>query len=98
MNQLEGDGEKNWVKPQNDVIKVTVDATLFAEQCVYGFGLVVRDNTSALVCAKSRSKKGNVSSDYAEVMAIKEALSWIKENQWNKAQLESDNMVMVQVI
>lgn len=66
----EGDGAETWVKPQNDVIKVTADAATF-EQGAYGFGLIAGDNSGFLVRAKSGSKQGKVSSDYAEVVAIK---------------------------
>lgn len=44
-NHFEGDGADIWVKLQTDTIKVTADAAIFAEQDVYGFGLIARDNT-----------------------------------------------------
>lgn len=59
---------------------MTTDAATFSEQCAYVFALIVRDSNGELIQAKSGSKQGTVSSDYAEALAIKEALSWIKLN------------------
>lgn len=39
-----------------------------------------------------------MSGEFAEAMAIKEALSWIKEKNWSHVQLESDSLVIVQAI
>lgn len=76
---MDGDGAETWVKPHIGIIKVTTDAATFCEQHACGFGLIARDNNGDLIQAKSGSKQGSVSRDYAETMEIKEALSWIKE-------------------
>ncbi|KAM6552834.1 hypothetical protein CsatB_013596 [Cannabis sativa] len=45
-----------------------------------------------------RSRWGCVSAEIAEVIGIKEALSWIKRKGWEKVVVESDALVVVQAI
>ncbi|XP_074363934.1 uncharacterized protein LOC141704624 [Apium graveolens] len=80
----EGDGAVFWVKPQGETIK--------------GVGIVARDSAGELVQAKSRLYQGNVAPELAEIIAIKEALSWVKERAWNMVVIESDCLVAVQAI
>lgn len=94
--RIQGDGAEEWVKPLNGIIKVTADATTFSEHNAYGFGLIARNID--LIQAKSGSKRGNVSGNYAEAVAIKEALSWIKVKGWSQVQLKSDSLVIIQAI
>lgn len=55
----------------------------------YAFGLVARDSTQQLVEEVTKCYTGNISADVAEAMAAKEALSWIKQRSWPRAELES---------
>lgn len=52
QNQIVGDGEEKWVKPQVDNIKVTTDAATFFEFQAYGYGLIARDCNGDLIQAK----------------------------------------------
>lgn len=47
-----------------------------------------------MVLAQSVLHKGVASSELAEVMAVKEVLSWIKNNDWPWVELESDLELM----
>ncbi|XP_074374595.1 uncharacterized protein LOC141715006 [Apium graveolens] len=95
---LEGDGASSWVKPQIDIIKVSVDAAIFKDREEFGFGLVARDHLGGLIKAKSVLRKWVSSPETAEAMAVKEALSWIKQEGWSQVELESDSLVTVQAI
>ena len=53
-------------------------------------GLVARDHTGELVQAKSLSKQDIVFPEFAEVIAIKEALSWIKMKKLPIVEVEFD--------
>lgn len=97
-NQVEADEAEKWVKPHVDTIKVIADAEMFTEQSAYNFGLITRDCNGALMKAKTGSKQGYVSGDFAEAMAIKETVSWIKENEWPRVHLEPDSLVIIQAI
>lgn len=79
---LSGEGAFTWVKPQDLTIKVTVDASTFSEQNAFGIGIVARDHTGALILAKSTSFYDQTSSEFVEAIAVREALSWIKEEHW----------------
>lgn len=50
---IKRDGVVNWIKPQEDTIKVTVDAALFEDKSAYGFGFTARDSTGKLVQART---------------------------------------------
>lgn len=44
-----GDRASNWVRPQENTTKVTVDTLLFTDPTEYGFGLIIGDSTGQLV-------------------------------------------------
>lgn len=95
---LIGDGAHVWVRPKPGIIKVSVDAAIFAEEEVFGFGLVARDSDGTLVQAVSKRHTGVISPEKAEALAIKEALSWIDRMNWHQVVVESDCLVIVQAI
>ncbi|XP_074347377.1 uncharacterized protein LOC141686227 [Apium graveolens] len=95
---LEGDEACIWVNPQQNTVKVTVDAAVFEDKDAMGFGLITRDSDGALIQAKSIIHKNSVSPVLAEAMAIKEALSWIDEMHWQESTVVSDCQVVVQAI
>lgn len=75
------DGAFSWVAPQELSVKVNVDAAIFSDQNSFGVGVIARDCRGELIQAKSVLTEGNVDPALAEVMTIKEALSWIEERQ-----------------
>lgn len=77
---------------------MTADAATFSKHNAYGFSLIACDSRGELVQAKTGFKQGNVSGAFAETVAIKEALSWIKDMDWPRVQLESDSLVIIQAI
>ncbi|XP_074373800.1 uncharacterized protein LOC141714165 [Apium graveolens] len=95
---VQGDGALSWVRPQGNSIKVTVDVALFADREEYGLGVVARDSDGKVVAARTRCFSGKVAAEFAEALAIKEALSWIKEYDWQEVVLESDCLAAVQAV
>ncbi|KAL8088671.1 hypothetical protein AgCh_038446 [Apium graveolens] len=95
---LEGDGEVSWVKPQESEIKVSVDAALFEEFNTSGIGLVARDSEGEMIMAKTICIKETLDPEMAEVIAIKEALSWTEKSPWQHITVESDCLLAVQSI
>lgn len=62
---------------------------MFREYGFYGAGMVGRNHKGELIQAKTVRTASYVSSDFAEVMAIKEALSWIEDQtEWTTVILE----------
>lgn len=94
----DGDGADIWVKPQLNTVKITVDAANFDEQNAYGIGLIAWDCTGALLEAKMKLFQGNARPEFAEAMAIKEALSWTMRWGELKVVIESDCLVVIQAI
>ncbi|XP_074341789.1 uncharacterized protein LOC141679182 [Apium graveolens] len=95
---FEGDGDCIWVNPQQNSVKVSVDATVFEDKDAAGLGLVVRDDKGVLLQAKTILWPSPVAPVRAEAMAVKEALSWIDGMQWPNVTLVSDCLVVIQAI
>ncbi|KAL8146344.1 hypothetical protein AgCh_004183 [Apium graveolens] len=72
------DGKELWVAPQIEYMKFSAYAAIFSEYNASGYALIVRDDHGDLVQARTQYLPSMVSSTMAEVLAIKEALSWIK--------------------
>ncbi|KAM6576060.1 hypothetical protein CsatB_027897 [Cannabis sativa] len=87
-----------WRKPDEYTVKVNVDGATFEAHQKFGFGCVARDHHGKLIEAISESRWGCVSAEIAEVIGIKEALSWIKRKGWDRVVVESDALVVVQAI
>lgn len=96
--QVNGYGASSWVKPQPNKVKVSVDAAIFETREKTGLGLVARDSEGEIIEVKTICLNEQVSPVLAEVMAIKEALSWIDKKRWPAVQLESDCLAAIQAI
>ncbi|KAL8127617.1 hypothetical protein AgCh_014499 [Apium graveolens] len=97
-NLVEGDGNELWVAPHIEYMKISADATIFSEYNASGLTLIARDDHGDLVQARTQYLLGMVSSNMAEVLEIKEALSWIKSKGWSKVVVESDCLAAIQAI
>lgn len=95
---VEGDGATTWIKPQPNIVKVSVDVAVYEDRGVVGFGLVARDSNGTLIEAIAKVHPTLVSPVVAEAMAFKEALSWADAQGWHDAVMESDCLSMVQAI
>ncbi|KAM6586543.1 hypothetical protein CsatA_009148 [Cannabis sativa] len=93
-----GDGNEHWTPPNGNSIKINVDAALFDGGHKYGLGMVARDRNGFLIEARTVFSHSSVDPPLAEAIGLKEALSWIKEMQWQNAQLESDCLGAIQAI
>ncbi|KAM6568954.1 hypothetical protein CsatB_016939 [Cannabis sativa] len=87
-----------WRKPSVDMVKVNVDGAIFQTQQKFGFGCIARNHHGHLLEARSVSRWGCVLPEIAEVIGIKEALSWIKTRGWDRVVVETDALVVVQAI
>ncbi|KAM6542430.1 hypothetical protein CsatB_006877 [Cannabis sativa] len=92
-----GDSLERWVKPISG-IKLNVDAALFASLHKHGYGCVVRNSVDELVSVFARVKNGFEAPELAEIMGIREALSWLKNNQFSMAIIETDSLVCAAAI
>lgn len=93
-----GDGAVCWVKPQHNGVKITCDAAIFEELGISGAGLIARDHDGTLISAKSKTTPEVLKPVLAEAIAVKEALSWAKEMESRPITVETDCLVVVQLI
>ncbi|KAM6550661.1 hypothetical protein CsatB_000469 [Cannabis sativa] len=91
-------GQDLWKKPGLNTIKLNVDGAIFVEDNKYGFGCVARGADGNLIEAISSSRLGAVRPEIAEVIGVKEALSWIKRKGWMEVAIETDALVVVQAV
>ncbi|XP_060965660.1 uncharacterized protein LOC133034570 [Cannabis sativa] len=87
-----------WKKPALHTTKVNVDGAIFADERRYGFGCIARGADGKIIEAFSGSRFGVVGPEIAEVIGVKEALSWIKRKGWSKVEIETDSLVVVQAV
>uniref|UniRef100_A0A803QJD1 Reverse transcriptase domain-containing protein n=1 Tax=Cannabis sativa TaxID=3483 RepID=A0A803QJD1_CANSA len=90
--------KEHWRKPMTNTVKVNVDGAIFQSENKFGFGCVARDSNGALIEAISGSRPGVVKPEVAEIIGIKEALSWIKRKQWIDVALETGSLIAVQAL
>ncbi|KAM6550952.1 hypothetical protein CsatB_000760 [Cannabis sativa] len=57
-----------------------------------------RDSLGHFVDLRARYQGGSYPAEVVEALGIKEALSWLKDKEWNKVDIETDSMVTVQAI
>uniref|UniRef100_A0A803QSB3 RNase H type-1 domain-containing protein n=1 Tax=Cannabis sativa TaxID=3483 RepID=A0A803QSB3_CANSA len=97
LNVNFGNGKEHWTKPISTKLKINVDGAIFESENRFGFGFI-RDSTGKFVQAVSGSRLGVVSPEIAEVVGMKEVLSWIKTMQVTDVEVETDSLVTVQAI
>lgn len=95
---VDGDGSSTWVRPPEFEIKISVDAAMFCESNASEIGLVVRGSNGEVLQAKTVLFNELLDPDMAELLAMKEALSWSKDWPWQKIIIESDCLGVVQSI
>ncbi|XP_060974306.1 uncharacterized protein LOC133039424 [Cannabis sativa] len=98
LNVNIGNGKDHWTKPLFTKLKINVDGAIFESETRFGFGFIVRDSVGKLILAASGSKLGAVSPEIAEVVGMKEVLSWIKRMNVTDVEIETDSLVTVQAI
>ncbi|XP_050231744.1 uncharacterized protein LOC126680640 [Mercurialis annua] len=91
--QLQGDGRDRWKPPEEGWLKANVDAAVFSGNVGAGVGVVVRDWKGAVIQALQVRFQGCYSPRVAELIGIREALSWLKD--FNNVIIESDAMEVI---
>lgn len=80
--------------------KINVDASVFPNAQFFSVGMVMRDHLGSFVACKVGSFPMVDTVFEAELVGVKEALSWIKGGQYSNApvQLETDSLLSVKAI
>lgn len=95
-NMVEGNWAVVWA--QTDKIKISVNGTTFAEYQSSGIEMLAGEHAGELLTARTIQVYGLMFAEMIKAMASKEALSWIKQENWQQVVVESDCLVVVHVI
>ncbi|KAJ8753529.1 hypothetical protein K2173_022770 [Erythroxylum novogranatense] len=87
-----------WQPPEVGWMKVNVDATTGSNSNFVTATVVVRFSNSRFIATKSWMFPGKLSAKSAETIAIREVLSWVKLQNWDRTIIESDVKIVVQAI
>ncbi|CAH9120177.1 unnamed protein product, partial [Cuscuta epithymum] len=79
----------SWRRPSPGRYKLNVDAAVRDKLC--GLGWILRDGYGNFVAGVSKVWHGSLSPLEAELIGIREALSWMKEGGWDGVEVESDS-------
>ncbi|WCJ18876.1 RNA-directed DNA polymerase (reverse transcriptase)-related family protein [Euphorbia peplus] len=85
-----------WTKPPVGKLKLNVDGGLFSAEFMASAGMVVRDAAGLFIAGKNVPILFNSDPSTVEAFSIREALSWIKNQNWTDIILETDSMVFCQ--
>nr|GMD06060.1 uncharacterized protein LOC109186215 [Ipomoea batatas] len=88
----------HWSKPQPGFLKLNVDAAINKQGSCMGFACVLTNEFGGFVAAKGTQWRGVFSPREAEAVAVREALSWLKSHNFDKVQIETDSLQVVQGI
>ncbi|XP_060974729.1 uncharacterized protein LOC133039791 [Cannabis sativa] len=92
------DTRERWSKPTAAQLKINVDGTVFKDTNKIGTGFVARDCNGRIIEAFSTISSVSCRLKIAKILSVKEALSWIKRNNKSNVILETDCILVVQVI
>ncbi|XP_075473866.1 uncharacterized protein LOC142504911 [Primulina tabacum] len=97
-NNAIGRTPTEWRKPQYQFLKCNVDATFFTETRSMRFGMVVRDTEGKCIGCRSMVMEGLYEVKEGEAMGLCEALSWIREMNFNQVIFGMDAQIIVKAI
>ncbi|CAH9137685.1 unnamed protein product [Cuscuta epithymum] len=86
----------DWRKPPQGRLKLNIDAAVRSNRC--GLGGLVRNDAGEFVAGFGKIWQGRLSPLESELLAIREALSWIKGKGWDSVDVESDSLGAIKEI
>ncbi|XP_060965412.1 uncharacterized protein LOC133034359 [Cannabis sativa] len=87
-----------WEKPPVGKLKINTDGAIFEATTQYGTGMVIRDCHGKLIEASASLHSGACQPAVAEVLSVKEALSWLKSKNLSNVLVETDCIAVVQAL
>nr|GMD87065.1 uncharacterized protein LOC109159918 [Ipomoea batatas] len=86
---------KQWLKHVYGIPKLNIDASVHCAADHIGMGWVLRDHDGFFVAAQVITTPGPTLPREAEALAVREALSWLKNNHLDNIIVETDVVVLV---
>ncbi|KAL8093748.1 hypothetical protein AgCh_035579 [Apium graveolens] len=87
-----------WKKPDYEIFKLNVDATIKLGDISFSVGIVLRDHSGTLVLGKTICKPMVSSIFEAEALAIFEGLRWLISMSLDKMVIESDSFLLLKAL
>ncbi|KAA3477524.1 reverse transcriptase [Gossypium australe] len=85
--------DKRWKKPAPGVIKINFDASV--KEKIVSFGLIARDSDGFVLGGRMGTRHKNMDVLWAEMSAMKESINFASLNNWDKVQIETDCISLV---
>ncbi|XP_073315833.1 uncharacterized protein [Primulina huaijiensis] len=85
-------------KPPDNVIKCNVDAAVFESSWRFDYGCIARNYQGVVIDASYGTLPGQFSPTIVETLSIREALSWIKTLDCPDIIIESDVLLVIEVL
>ncbi|XP_073132699.1 uncharacterized protein [Henckelia pumila] len=87
-----------WQRPPEHFLKCNVDAAVHTSPPHVGFGCIIRDSHGIVLAATQGRMHGNYDPAMAEALAIREALSWIRNLHLSSIIMESDALLIIEAL
>lgn len=90
----------SWFPPVEGVLKVNVDASVFPDSDFFSVGMLIRDHKGVFVAGRVIRLPAPTSVFEAEIVGVKEALSWIAAEHLDRGswQIETDSLLTEKAI
>ncbi|XP_073153371.1 uncharacterized protein [Henckelia pumila] len=90
--------ERFWHKPTRNILKCNVDAAILPNPPHVGFGSILRDHHGIVIASSQGRIHGLQNPATSEALAIREALSWLKNFNFFSIIVESDSLVIIDAL
>jgi ribonuclease HI len=87
-----------WSKPLPDVIKCNVDAAIFHNNVVTGYGICFQNSEGRFITGKSNFSTSNISVLEAEATSLLEAIKLAANNGFQFVQFKIDSKILVAAV
>ncbi|XP_019194791.1 PREDICTED: uncharacterized protein LOC109188616 [Ipomoea nil] len=98
IHQLAQSRVEAWSKPPHGRLKLNTDAALMEGSRMMSFGWVLRDDFGNFLAAKNMLVPGVYMVKEAEILSIRDALSWLKNTGMGAVDVETDCQVVYNAI
>ncbi|CAH9075012.1 unnamed protein product [Cuscuta epithymum] len=87
-----------WVKPDEGRVKINTDAAVKTGSGSMGLEWIARSSEGEFIVGGAINRTGVFLPREAEALAVREALSWLKEAGWDHIDLETDSLQLIKSI
>lgn len=90
------DGAEHWSLPMPGSVKINSDAATLDDSNLFSYAYVIRNHDGGMIEARSRCLRGRPGAELADAIGIREALSWLKNEDLRNVVVESNCLQVIQ--